>query len=131
MKREQMRKYWRSREELHQTPSFIEASEHEFADELDISSPEPEGTSRRGFLGWVGASLAASGLSGCIRRPEEKILPYSVAAEEILPGIPQYYASATHLGGEVVGVASYFQVWCARVGGFTLLSPLSLLPLYR
>ena len=104
MKREQMRKYWRSRDELHQTPSFIEASEHEFADELDISSPETEGTSRRGFLGWVGASLAASGLSGCIRRPEEKILPYSVAAEEILPGIPQYYASATHLGGEVVGV---------------------------
>ena len=104
MKREEMRKYWRSREELHQTPSFVEAAEHEFADELDISSPEPEGTSRRGFLGWVGASLAASGLSGCIRRPEEKILPYSVAAEEILPGIPQYYASTSHLGGDVVGV---------------------------
>jgi molybdopterin-containing oxidoreductase family iron-sulfur binding subunit len=104
MKRGQMRKHWRSREELHQTPSFLEASEHEFTDDLDISSPEPEGTSRRGFLGWVGASLAASGLSGCIRRPEEKILPYSVAAEEILPSIPQYYASATTLGGEVVGV---------------------------
>jgi len=48
--------------------------------------------------------LAASGLSGCIRRPEEKILPYTVAPEEFLPGIPQYYATATQIGGEVAGL---------------------------
>lgn len=100
------RKYWRSFDELNETEAYQAEVVNEFQDELDISSPEQEGTSRRGFLGWVSASLAASGLAGCdaIRRPVEKILPYSVAPEEILPGIPQYYATTTSLGGEVVGV---------------------------
>jgi len=106
MKSDTTRKYWRSFDERNQTDAYKAEVSREFQDELDVSTPEPEGTSRRGFLGWVGASLAASGLAGCdaIRRPAEKILPYSVAPEEILPGIPQYYASVTHVGGEVVGV---------------------------
>ena len=104
MKSDTTRNYWRSRGELHQTPAYQQEVSSEFQDELDTSTPE--GTSRRGFLGWVGASLAASGLSGCdiIRRPEERILPYSSAAEEILPGIPQYYATATSVGGEAIGL---------------------------
>ena len=106
MKSDTTRKYWRSFDERNQTAAYQAEVSREFQDELDVSTPEPEGTSRRGFLGWVGASLAASGLAGCdaIRRPVEKILPYSVAPEEILPGLPQYYATATHIGGEVVGV---------------------------
>ena len=100
------RKYWRSFDELNQTEAYQAEVKNEFQDELDVSTPEPEGTSRRSFLGWVGASLAASGLAGCdaIRRPVEKILPYSVAPEETLPGIPQYFATTTNVGGEVVGV---------------------------
>jgi MoCo/4Fe-4S cofactor protein with predicted Tat translocation signal len=106
MKSDTTRKYWRSFDERNQTAAYKAEVSREFQDELDVSTPEPEGTTRRSFLGWVSASLAASGLVGCdaIRRPVEKILPYSVAPEEILPGIPQYYASATQVGGEVVGV---------------------------
>ncbi len=101
------RKYWRSRDELQQSPVYVAEAAKEFQDELDVSAEESTNDpSRRGFMGWVSAGLAASGLTGCeiIRRPEEKILPYSVASEEILPSIPQYYATTTQAGGEVVGL---------------------------
>jgi MoCo/4Fe-4S cofactor protein with predicted Tat translocation signal len=101
------RKYWRSRDELQQSPVYHAEAAKEFQDELDMTTEESnDDPSRRGFMGWVSAGLAASGLAGCeiIRRPEEKILPYSIASEEILPSIPQYYATATQAGGEVVGL---------------------------
>jgi molybdopterin-containing oxidoreductase family iron-sulfur binding subunit len=102
IKREDMRKYWRNYDELQETPAFKDALTKEFQEELDVSTPE--GTTRRSFLGWAGIALAASGLSGCIRRPEDKILPYSAAPEEFLPGTPQYYATAAQIGGDVVGL---------------------------
>jgi molybdopterin-containing oxidoreductase family iron-sulfur binding subunit len=101
------RKYWRSRGELQQSPAYLAETSNEFQDELDVSVEESsQDPSRRGFMGWVSAGLAASGLAGCdaIRRPEEKILPYSIASEEILPSIPQYYATATQVAGDVVGL---------------------------
>jgi MoCo/4Fe-4S cofactor protein with predicted Tat translocation signal len=106
MKNDTTRKYWRSHDELLQTSAYQEELQHEFQDDLDVSTPEPEGTSRRDFLGWVSTSLAASGLIGCdvIRRPVDKILPYSKATEELLPGIAQYYASAINVAGQVAGV---------------------------
>ncbi len=55
-------------------------------------------TSRRTFLKVMGASAALAGLSGC-RRPVETILPYARKPEEVIPGIPNYYATAMPLGG--------------------------------
>jgi molybdopterin-containing oxidoreductase family iron-sulfur binding subunit len=40
----------------------------------------------------LGASLSLAGLAGC-RRPAEEIVPYVTAPEEIVPGIPRYYAT--------------------------------------
>src|SRR5262245_24631250 len=40
----------------------------------------------------LGASLSLAGLAGC-RRPVEEIVPYVAAPEEIVPGIPRYYAT--------------------------------------
>ena len=40
----------------------------------------------------VGASLSLAGLAGC-RRPVEEIVPYVTAPEEMVPGIPRYYAT--------------------------------------
>lgn len=62
MKNSKTRKYWRSRSELLQTTDYKVEIKDEFQEELDVSTPEPEGTSRRDFLGWVSTSLAASGL---------------------------------------------------------------------
>src|SRR4029450_9370876 len=41
----------------------------------------------------VGASLSLAGLTGCIRRPAEEIVPYVAPPEEVVPGIPRYYAT--------------------------------------
>src|SRR5687767_12512506 len=40
----------------------------------------------------LGASLSLAGLAGC-RRPVEEIVPFVTAPEEIIPGIPRYYAT--------------------------------------
>lgn len=55
-------------------------------------SEPPSGASRRQFLQLMGATMAMAGLTGC-RRPEEKILPYARKPEEVIPGIPQEYAT--------------------------------------
>jgi len=48
-------------------------------------------SSRRGFLTALG--LSAAGLAGCQRLPASKAIPYLVPPEEIVPGVPTYYAS--------------------------------------
>jgi molybdopterin-containing oxidoreductase family iron-sulfur binding subunit len=40
----------------------------------------------------LGASLSLAGLAGC-RRPAEEIVPYVTAPEDVVPGIPRYYAT--------------------------------------
>src|SRR5688500_20395349 len=43
----------------------------------------------------LGASLSIAGFTGCdiIRRPVENIVPYVTAPEDVVPGIPRYYAT--------------------------------------
>jgi Fe-S-cluster-containing dehydrogenase component len=59
---------------------------------------------RRGFLATVGAGAGALGLSGCVRRPLEKILPFSERPEDRIPGKPVFYATALQAGGSVLGL---------------------------
>ena len=37
--------------------------------------------------------MAMTGLTGCLRRPEETIMPYVNMPEHVVPGIPSYYAT--------------------------------------
>ena len=46
----------------------------------------------------MAASIGLAGLSGC-RRPESHILPYTKPPEEVLPGLPNYYATAMPRSG--------------------------------
>ncbi len=83
------RTYWRSLGQLEQRPesrAFLEREFPEGASEL------PEGVTRREMMMLLGASLSLSGLAGC-RRPAEEIVPYAAAPEDIVPGIPRYYAT--------------------------------------
>jgi molybdopterin-containing oxidoreductase family iron-sulfur binding subunit len=43
----------------------------------------------------LGASMSIAGLAGCdiIRRPVENIVPHASAPEDIIPGIPRFYAT--------------------------------------
>jgi len=88
--------YWRSLEELAGSPAFQEALHREFpkgaSDWLDL-------VSRRGFLKVMGASLGLAGMTGCVKLPLEPIVPYVRQPENVVPGRPQYYATAVTLGG--------------------------------
>ena len=92
--------YWRSLDELSDTDKFQSFVKSEFPEgTIDM----PSNVSRKKFLGLMGASLALAGLTAC-RRPIEKILPYIKAPEEIIPGVPKYYASAMPFGLNSYGI---------------------------
>jgi MoCo/4Fe-4S cofactor protein with predicted Tat translocation signal len=83
------RTYWRSLAQLEESPesrAFLEREFPEGASEL------PEGITRREMMTLVGASLSLAGLAGC-RRPVEEIVPFVTAPEDVVPGIPLYYAT--------------------------------------
>ncbi|MFZ0439988.1 MAG: 4Fe-4S dicluster domain-containing protein, partial [Candidatus Sulfotelmatobacter sp.] len=46
-----------------------------------------------------GASMALAGMTGCVRLPLEPIVPYVRQPEDVIPGRPQFYATAMTLGG--------------------------------
>ncbi|MFL6538527.1 MAG: TAT-variant-translocated molybdopterin oxidoreductase, partial [Chthoniobacterales bacterium] len=88
------RKYWRSLDELSETPEFRDWLEREFpagADQLDGDE-----WSRRSFLKLMGASFALAGLTSCgwPRRPEMHLVPFAKSVEWTIPGKALYYASA-------------------------------------
>jgi molybdopterin-containing oxidoreductase family iron-sulfur binding subunit len=62
---------------------------------------------RRTFLKIMGASLALTGLgaAGCTpRTSDEPIIPYVRMPEELVPGIPLFFASSMILGGYAHGI---------------------------
>jgi molybdopterin-containing oxidoreductase family iron-sulfur binding subunit len=87
-------KYWRSLDELADTPGFREHLAREFPE----GASSMEGVDRRQFMKLMAASFALGGLglAGC-RRPESHILPYGKSAEYTVPGLPLYFATAMPL----------------------------------
>ena len=94
------KQYWRSLNELADTPEFREWLHREFpsgASEMTSSH------SRRTLLKLMAASFGLAGLVAC-RRPEEKILPLAKGVEDYIPGKPMHYATAMTLGGFAFGL---------------------------
>jgi molybdopterin-containing oxidoreductase family iron-sulfur binding subunit len=87
-------KYWRSLDELADTPGFREHLAREFPE----GASELNGVDRRQFMRLMAASFALGGLglAGC-RRPEKHILPYGKSVEYTIPGLPLYFATAMPL----------------------------------
>src|SRR5215471_11999939 len=90
------KEYWRSFEELADSPIFAEFISREFPHAADEWNDPVE---RRTFLKLMGASLALAGLSGCVIQPPEKIIPYVKQPEEIVPGKGLFFATAYSLSG--------------------------------
>ncbi len=88
--------YWRSLEELAGSTAFQEALHREFP---KGASEWVDSVSRRGFLKVMGASMALAGMTGCVKLPKEEIVPYVRQPEDVIPGRPQFYATAMTLGG--------------------------------
>jgi len=102
------KKYWRSLEEFADTPEFRAKLEREFPQ----GAAELEGNevSRRGFMQFMGASvaLAGLGLTGC-RRPELHMVPYTKGVEWQVPGNALHYAtSMPRRGGAIPLIATTY-----------------------
>ncbi|MCG3190892.1 MAG: hypothetical protein DIJKHBIC_00115 [Thermoanaerobaculia bacterium] len=93
--------FWRGLEELGNQVRFREFLEQSFPQQL---SEWDASLSRRRFLELSTASMALAGLTACTRQPVEKIVPYVKQPEEIVPGVPLFFATASVLGGYALGV---------------------------
>lgn len=101
--------YWKGIEQLKNDPEFIKNAEKEFPKDLKIKDAYGDNTeeedddvtksSRRDFLKVMGFSVAAVSLTAC-EAPVKHAIPYLTAPEEIVPTIPNYYASTFIEGGE-------------------------------
>jgi molybdopterin-containing oxidoreductase family iron-sulfur binding subunit len=87
----QGKKFWRSLDELADTPEFQAAVEREFP---QAAQEWVDPVSRRGFLKVMSASLALAGLAGCTKQPDEPIYPYVKQPEDLVLGKPNYFATA-------------------------------------
>jgi MoCo/4Fe-4S cofactor protein with predicted Tat translocation signal len=102
------KRYWRSLDELADTPEFKEWMQREFPQ----GASELDGQNRRHFLKIMAASFAFAGLglagAGC-RRPEEKLEPFGQQPADYVYGEPQYFATAmpTRTGAIPLVVKSY------------------------
>jgi MoCo/4Fe-4S cofactor protein with predicted Tat translocation signal len=95
--------YWRSLEELAQTPAFQELVEREYPGQAgEWTDP----VDRRQFVTLMAASLGLAGIAGCspTAAPQQKIVPYVRPPEQIVPGKPLYFATAMPLGGDALGL---------------------------
>jgi MoCo/4Fe-4S cofactor protein with predicted Tat translocation signal len=95
------KKYWRSLEELADTPVFREFVAREFPQQAEEWNDPIE---RRTFIKLMGASLALAGLTGCVFQPPEKIVPNVNQPEEHVPGKALFYATAAPLLGAAIPV---------------------------
>ncbi|HEY5344993.1 MAG TPA: TAT-variant-translocated molybdopterin oxidoreductase, partial [Verrucomicrobiae bacterium] len=103
------RRYWRSLDDLAETPEFKDWLHREFP---AGASQMEDGQSRRNFLKIMSASFAFAGLAmggaGC-RRPEEKLEPFGQQPDNYTFGDAQYFATAmpTRTGAIPLVVKSY------------------------
>ena len=99
------RDYWRSLDDLAATPEFQDLLEREFPRQsVGWSDGEDANEGRRNFLKVMGASLALAGMTACTRQPTEHIMPYVRQPEQLIPGRPLFFATATTLNGVARGV---------------------------
>ncbi|HXR86895.1 MAG TPA: TAT-variant-translocated molybdopterin oxidoreductase, partial [Stellaceae bacterium] len=95
-------RYWRSLDELAQTPSFLALLHQEFPTFARIAETAVD---RRRVLQLMAASLALGGLTGCQKEVDQRELaPYVEQPAGIVPGRARYYATATSLDGFGYGV---------------------------
>ena len=90
-----------SLDELERAPDFAARLADEFPQGASIWE---EGLSRRRFLQLMGASIALAGLNGCMRLPDEEIVPYTQQPEKLIPGRSLHFATTLRINGAPRGV---------------------------
>ena len=87
------KRYWKSLDELADTPAFQEMMQEEFPRQA-AAGEWTDSVSRRGFMKVMGASFALAGLAGCTKQPDEPIFPYVKQPEDLVLGKPMFFATA-------------------------------------
>src|SRR6476646_2694421 len=95
------KEYWRSLEELADSPEFDEYVRREYPSQTEVLI---DPVSRRSFMKLMGASLGLAGLAACTVQPKEEVVPYVKQPEEIVPGKALYFATAMPRSGGGVGL---------------------------
>jgi molybdopterin-containing oxidoreductase family iron-sulfur binding subunit len=92
---------WRSLEQAAEDPAFIEHATQEFPG-LAAALAEPLG--RRQVLRLMAASIVLSGLAGCDSKYGGNLIPAVTIPPNIIPALPNFYATAHVLDGYASGV---------------------------
>ena len=92
--------YWRSLDQLADTPEFRNWVEREFPDD---AAAVLDGNSRRTMLKIMAASFGLAGLAAC-SRPEYRLAPQARGREDYIPGAAYNYTSVFSLGGHSSGI---------------------------
>ena len=130
--------YWRSLQELAGDPEFLKQVHREFP---KGASEWLAPSSRRDFLSLMAASLALAGLTGCVKQPAEQIIPYVIQPDNLVPGVPRFYATAMTFCGYGIPLLAQSHMGRptkvegnpqhpASLGGSDLFSQASILGLY-
>ncbi|MBV9501056.1 MAG: TAT-variant-translocated molybdopterin oxidoreductase [Acidobacteriaceae bacterium] len=93
--------FWRTLEEAAESEDLKEYIEQEFP---GLSGQIPQGVDRRSLLKVMAASLAMAGAAACTKLPKELIVPYVKQPENVIPGIPLFYATAMPTAGYARGL---------------------------
>ncbi len=96
-----MTRQWRSLSHLADDPAFLARAAQEFPGLAELlASP----LDRRRVLRLMAASFALAGLAGCdAGQPDGRLIPAVRYPPEIVPSIPNYYATANVLDGYATG----------------------------
>ncbi|MFM8949927.1 MAG: TAT-variant-translocated molybdopterin oxidoreductase, partial [Bacteroidota bacterium] len=103
------KKYWKGVEELRNDAEFVRLKNNEFFEEIPVDevigrkSESSDTTPRRDFLKFLGFGMAAATLAAC-EAPVKKSIPYLNKPEEIVPGVPNYYASTYFDGHDYASI---------------------------
>ncbi len=101
------KQYWKGLEEYNNTQAHQDTLKDEFQEPLpfdlggkllDAKAP------RRDFLKYLGFSTAAAMLAASCEMPVRKAIPYAIKPEDIIPGVPNYYASTFVDNGDYCAV---------------------------
>ncbi len=99
---------WRSIAELENDPAFLARASNEFPSLRDaLAKPQQ----RRHVLRLMGAALAMGGLAGCYSgEPSGHLIPAVKVSPNIVPGLPNHYATAHLLNGFALGTVVTHQM---------------------
>jgi len=102
------KQYWTDLEDLKNLNApRPEGAGNEFKEELpfDLSDSLFSATTpRRDFLKFLGFSTLAATLVASCEMPVRKAIPYAIKPEDIVPGVPNYYASTFADGGDYCAI---------------------------